>query len=118
MKQLLLLLCLLAALTLTACGTPPADAPAPTGTTTTSSSTAAPTDVPIQLTTEEAEQIAVAHAGLTADAVTELRTEYEIDNGRGKFEVSFRNGDYEYSYDIDAVTGQVISYDRDNERLD
>lgn len=112
------------AMLFTACGTPPVDAPAPTNTTDTADTTT--TDAPVgavtgdavQLTAEEAQQIALTHAGLTADAVSELRAVYEIDDGRGEFEVHFRNGDYDYDYDIDAVTGQVISYDRDNNTTD
>lgn len=123
--RLWMTLCLLVstAILFTACGTPPADAPAPTNTTdnadttTTDSPVGALTDDAVQLTAEEAQQIALTHAGVTADAVTELRATYEIDDGRGEFEVHFRNGDYDYDYEIDAVTGQVISYDRDNERL-
>ena len=111
-RILFLVVCLL---TLTACGTPPVDAPAPTGTTATTLPSTAMTDAPIQLTAEEAKDAALMHAGLDAENVTALRAEYEIDDGRGIFEVSFQNGDYHYDYDIDAATGQVISYDRDKE---
>lgn len=71
-------------------------------------STAAP------VTREQAEAIALAHAGFTADQVKRLRTEYEIDDGIPRFEVQFRQGRWEYDYEINADTGAILSYDRDD----
>lgn len=66
------------------------------------------------ITREQAEQIALEHAGLTADQVTRLRTEFEIDDGIPRFEVQFRQGRWEYDYEINADTGGILSYDRDD----
>lgn len=66
------------------------------------------------LTKEQAEAIALQAAGFTADQVTRLRTEYEIDDGIPRFEVQFRQGRWEYDYEINANTGAILSYDRDD----
>lgn len=66
------------------------------------------------ITKEEAESIALEQAGLTADQVTGLRTEYEIDDGVPRYEVQFRQGRWEYDYEINADTGEILSYDRDD----
>lgn len=68
----------------------------------------------VTLTREEAEARALNHAGVTADQVTGLRTEYEIDDGVPRYEVQFRYEGWEYDYEINANTGAILSYDRDN----
>lgn len=66
------------------------------------------------LTKEQAQTIALEHAGFTADQVRGLRTEYEIDDGVPRFEVQFHQGRWEYDYEINAQTGEILSYDRDD----
>lgn len=73
--------------------------------------TTAPTTA---LTREEAEAIALEHAGFTADQVKYLHTEYEIDDGRPQFEVSFHQDRWEYDYEIDGETGRVLSFEKDD----
>jgi len=62
---------------------------------------------------EEAEKIALEHAGLLADDVQQLRTEHEIDDGVPLYEVLFYHENLEYDYEIHAETGEILSYDRD-----
>ncbi len=66
------------------------------------------------ITPQEAQTIALEHAGITAEEATGLHTVMEIDNGRQEYEVEFRVGHLDYDYEIDAVTGQIISFDKDN----
>lgn len=61
----------------------------------------------------EAEEIALNHAGLTKDQVTWLRAEYEIDNGRPQYEVEFHYEQWEYDYEIDAETGEILGWDKE-----
>lgn len=63
------------------------------------------------LTREEAEAVALQHAGFTADQVVYLRTEYEIDDGVPQYQVEFRRGSWEYSYAIHADTGAILSFE-------
>lgn len=65
------------------------------------------------LTKEQAQAIALEHAGFTADQVTYLRAEYEIDDRLPEYEVHFHQGGWEYDYEINAQTGEILSYDRD-----
>ena len=60
------------------------------------------------LTAAEAEAIALAHAGLTVEEVVFDRTEIDREKGKTVYEVEFSSGEYGYEYTIDAVTGQVI----------
>lgn len=67
------------------------------------------------VTPEQAKRIALEDAGLTAEQVTWLRTEPDRENGKVVYDVSFRHGNTEYEYDIDAVTGGILYKDIDNE---
>ena len=71
------------------------------------------------ITVEEAKTIALNHAGLTADAVTFVKAKQDYDDGRLVYEIEFvttsGNGYLEYDYEIDAATGNILSYDYDAE---
>ena len=66
------------------------------------------------ITKEQAIAIALEHAGLTEADVTQLRAEYEIDDGVPEYDVEFRHGGWEYEYDIHAQTGEIRSFSRDD----
>ena len=61
---------------------------------------------------EEAELIALEHAGFTADQVTNLRTSYDIDDGIPEYEIEFHVDRIEYEYTIHAETGDILEWDR------
>ena len=63
---------------------------------------------PKQITKEEAVSIALAHANLTEDQITHLRTEFGYDDGQPEYEVDFHYGGWEYDYDIHALTGKIL----------
>lgn len=74
-----------------------------------------PTELPAgTLSSEEALEIALNQAGLTAEQVTHLKTEFEYDDGRPQYEVSFREGPWEYEFEIDAGTGEILSWEKDD----
>lgn len=66
-----------------------------------------------KLTAEEAEQIALKHAGLAADQVTRLHSEYELEHGVPHYEVEFHHDAWEYNYEIHANTGEILSFEKD-----
>jgi len=66
------------------------------------------------ITGEEARNIALAHASFTENQVSFLRVEYEIDDGIGQYDVSFREGRWEYEYEIHAQTGAILSFEKDD----
>lgn len=65
------------------------------------------------LTATEARTIALAHAGLTAEDVIFEPTERDRENGRTVYEVEFRAGKWEYSYEIDAETGKILEWEKE-----
>lgn len=96
-------------------GMPPTAIPNATTTTTPATNdTAAVTPDASALTKEQAQEIALKHAGFTADQVERLRTEYEIDDRVPQYDVEFYVDQWEYEYEIHAKSGDIISFDKDN----
>ena len=68
------------------------------------------------ITEDQAREIALADAGLTAEEVTFLKTQLDRDDGRLVYDVEFYTADYtEYDYEIDAADGTMLSSDFDAE---
>lgn len=65
------------------------------------------------LTKDEAKGIALNHAGLSEDAITGIRIEYDVELGEAKWDIDFRSGDWEYDYEIHAETGAVIKSEKE-----
>ena len=61
----------------------------------------------------KAKQIAVADAGLKESQVTFTKVQLETDDGRLEYEIDFNKEQFEYDYEIDATTGDIISADKD-----
>ena len=66
------------------------------------------------ITSEDAEAIALSHAGLTAEQADRIRTELDSDDGILQYEVEIQAGRIEYDYVIHAVTGEILSFEQDN----
>ena len=66
-----------------------------------------------KISEEEAKQIVLSHAGLTSNQVTFKRTELDFDYGIQKYEVEFYYNNREYSYEVDANTGDILAYEQD-----
>ena len=62
---------------------------------------------------ERAKQIVLEHAGLSEQQVKNLKIDLDSDNGVLKYEIDFYYGNAQYDYDLNALTGQIISFDRD-----
>ena len=67
------------------------------------------------ITEDEAKNIALNHAGVSASDASFVRAHLDWDDGRQVYEVEFYSGNNEYDYEIDASTGDIISYDYDAE---
>ena len=63
----------------------------------------------------KAKEVALDHAGLTYSDVSFVRVELDWDDGQPQYEVEFYTNGKEYDYEIDAITGDVRSYDYDAE---
>ncbi len=64
------------------------------------------------LTQQEVLQIALDHAGVKAEDATDVQMELDYDDGVSHYDVEFRSGDYEYSYEIDK-SGKILEADKD-----
>lgn len=67
------------------------------------------------ITVEQAKEIALNHAGQTADAVYFKKAKQDYDDGVLVYEIEFSAGGTEYEYEIDAQTGAVRDYEWDND---
>ncbi|MDR1620217.1 MAG: PepSY domain-containing protein [Clostridiales bacterium] len=63
----------------------------------------------------KAKEIALDHADLKETDVVFVRVHLDYDDGWREYEVEFYSGNVEYDYDIDSVSGEIRSYDRDAE---
>lgn len=57
---------------------------------------------------------ALTHAGLSSSDISGQKVEFDFDDGYAIYEIEFRSGRYEYEYEIDAVSGQVIKSEMDD----
>lgn len=66
-----------------------------------------------KITLNDAKQIALKHAKLTAKQVklTKARTDY--DDGVKVYEIEFTHKGMEYEYEISAKTGKILSFEKD-----
>jgi len=62
---------------------------------------------------DKAKQIAYDNAGVSE--VSFVRVHLDQDDGIVYYDVEFRSGDYEYNYDIDAISGKLLEKDIDKE---
>ena len=69
------------------------------------------------ITGEEAQQIALQHAGVASEEVTFIHAHPDYDDGRNVYEVEFYKGNEEFDYEIDANTGDILSFDYDVENF-
>ena len=69
-----------------------------------------------KITIEEAKSIALKHSNLDESQVSFMKAKYEFDDGIGKYEIEFYYNNNKYEYEINAKTGDIISYDYDIEK--
>ena len=65
------------------------------------------------ITAANAKAIALKNAGLKASQVYGMHVEKDYDDGRYVYEVEFKRGNYEYSYEIHATTGRILDKEID-----
>lgn len=61
----------------------------------------------------KAKSIALAHAGASETEVTRLSTYKEYDDGIWEYHVQFYLGYTEYEYEILAVDGSILDFEKD-----
>ena len=69
----------------------------------------------VQLTKQQALDIALKHAGVSQSDVRMTKVKQDYEHGKLVYEIEFRIGRTEYEYEIDAYTGDIRKYDMDND---
>lgn len=64
-------------------------------------------------TEEQAKEIALKHANLKSDQVRFVRSELDYDDKIQTYDIEFYFNNIEYNYEIDANTGNVLSYEQE-----
>ena len=64
-----------------------------------------------RLTKDEAKQIALDKAGVTAAEATFTKARLDYDGGREEYEFEFFANGREFDIDVDANTGRVVKFD-------
>ena len=63
---------------------------------------------------EKAKEIAINNAGIPNNNVSMLKEEYTTEDGVNKYDIEFfTNDNKEYDYEINANTGEIISFEQD-----
>lgn len=63
------------------------------------------------ISVEQAKEIALSHAGKTADQVQFVKIKQDWEHGRTVYEIEFIANDNEYEYEIDANTGAIVKWE-------
>lgn len=64
-------------------------------------------------TIDDAKQIALEHEKLDEKDVVFIKTQTDLENGMRVYDIEFIYNNYEYDYEISALTGKIISYDKE-----
>ena len=70
-----------------------------------------------KITVEKAKEISLKHANLKDNQVVFDKTEMDYDNGLQVYDIEFHYNNIEYNYEIDANTGNILSYSGANIHL-
>ena len=96
----------------TAAPVSPTDKPTPKPTAK-PTATPAPTQSSDLIGKKAAKRIAFRHAGVSESDVYDLEIELDRDHGGAKYEIEFKCGGFEYDYEIDAVTGNILESEKE-----
>lgn len=77
--------------------------------------TRAPNSAATDITLEQAKEIALKDAGLSAGEVTFTKAKLDYDDGIQAYEIEFFSGRWEYEYTIHAGTGVILKSDRERD---
>lgn len=64
---------------------------------------------------DKAKSIALEYAGISEQQTTFIKAYLNYDDGHVVYDVEFYSGSTEYDYEIDAVNGDILEYDREIE---
>lgn len=64
---------------------------------------------------DNAQKIALDHAKISATDAKRLNIELDHEDGTKVYEVEFDASGYEYSYEINATTGEIVKFDKEKD---
>lgn len=67
----------------------------------------------VSISSDEAKALVLKAAQIAETDVSNLTLEYDTDNGRAVYDVEFTHQGMEYSYTLDAHTGDVLTKEQD-----
>lgn len=67
-----------------------------------------------KITSDKAKEIALNHANLSKNQVSYINAHLDYDDGIQVYDVSLYVNDVEYSYEINAQNGNIVSYKMDS----
>lgn len=67
----------------------------------------------VKISQEQAKEIVLKHANLKSDQVKFGKIKLDYDDGVQEYDIEFYYNNKEYSYEIDANTGAILSYEQD-----
>lgn len=67
-----------------------------------------------KITSDKAKEIALNHANLSKNQVSYINAHSDYDDGIQVYDVSLYVNDVEYSYEINAQNGNIVSYEMDS----
>ena len=85
----------------------------PTAATPSNGNQAAASQTASQITLEQAKAIALSHAGVDAGTVYDFDGEWDYEHGIAVYELDFKSGGYEYDYEVNAVTGEILKSEKE-----
>ena len=65
------------------------------------------------ITSDAAKQVALAHAGVSENDTRRMEIGFDYEHGMAVYEIEWTADRTEYSYEINASTGEVMSYETD-----
>lgn len=74
------------------------------------------TEKPIEsstITKESAKMIALSHAGAKEENIERFESMLDYEDGRQVYEIEFNFNGFEYDYEIDAKTGEILKFDKE-----
>ena len=67
-----------------------------------------------KITSDKAKEIALNHANVSQNQVSYINAHSDYDDGIQVYDVSLYVNDVEYSYEINAQNGNIVSYEMDS----
>jgi len=100
----------------TAAATTPQPAPTQPAATVAPATTAAQSNNTVgDIGIEKAKEIAMSHAGVSAGSVSFVKAKLDTEDGVKVYDIEFYSVNVEYDYEINAATGDIVSFDQDIE---